>query len=360
MAIVHADNFNIYGTNTGFLTNGIYAQADNNIQLVNDPDGISPAKVLKIGPNNFFGPVIRYVLPATSLNCGVSHRIWLATLPPDNQFVPTITSYRDGANAILFELSIDSTGRIVAKNVSGTVIGTSTLPAVTATGWYHIESKIVINAATGSIEVRVEGQTVLNLTNINTGSTAVSQIACTGYSLGGDTKNTQHWMKDLVVWNNLGSLNNTFLGPVLVTNLVPTGDAALNWTPSTGTNGWSILDNIPPDDTKYLSAPYNAGGPPFYPSPYKGILSDLPIEAVTVKGLVSFVRAAKADGGDGSIQVGIISDPSGAPATALGVDRPITVAQTYWRDIFEVDPKTGVPWLPAAVNAAQIQLNRTT
>lgn len=361
MALVHADNFSIYGTNAGLLLNGVYA--DVNGALITDPDGVSSGRVFDNGNplvNTSFTTLRHVFTGAASNTAGIAMRVWLATLPSNSVAVPWPMMFRDVSNNNVAVLRINTTGRIEVALTGGSVY-TTTLPVVTANGWYHIEMKFtnVITSSQASFEVRVEGITVLTQTAVAcTGSAAIAQVALGGSNNFGPTM--PNWRaKDLVVWDSSGSYNNDFLGSVLVATLAPTSDISLNWTPSSGTNGWSILDNIPPVDTTYLSAPYNAGGPPFFPNPYVGVLSDLPVTATSVKGLITYVRAAKSDGGDGNLQIGLISDPTGTPATVLGANRPITVAQTYWRDIFEVDPKTSAPWLPPAVNAARIQLNRT-
>jgi hypothetical protein len=139
---------------------------------------------------------------------------------------------------------------------------------------------------------------------------------------------------------------------VLVKDLIPTADVNTNWN-TTGPNRFSILDNRPPNDAAFITAI----NPP--PAAYVAELSNLPADVTSIRGLMTFVRAAKTDGGDGSLQIGLISDPLGVPATALGANRPITVAQTYWRDVFEQDPKTLAPWTPAAVDLVRLQINRT-
>ena len=361
MALVHADNFSIYGTNSSLMLNGVYA-AIGSFALDTDPDGISGGKVLNIFNNGTNGnwDVLRYPLQAgATTEVGVSQRVWLANLPVGDGVGPKIVVYRDVSNNPLAFLSILSSGRIQVSVTGGSNYSTAA-PVVSANGWYHIEmSYSLTGSSLISFEVRIEGSTVLSQSNVTGTNSQVGQVAIYGTNQG-VTLGPRWYCKDYVIWDGTGSLNNGFLGSVLVTNLLPDADIALNWTPSTGTTGWQILDNIPPSDSQYISAPYNAGGPPFYPDPYKGSLTDLPITATSVKGVITYVRAAKSDGGDGSLQVGLISDPSGTPATVLGADRPITVAQTYWRDVFEVDPKTSAAWLPAAVNDIQIQINRTT
>lgn len=356
MTLLHADNFSLYGDNEAFLLNGIYAQ---NVEstLENDPDGVSGGKVLLLPPafggGGAYG-LLRFALPATTLTCGQGCRMWLASLPSTADMAPCPISFKNGSNNFLFNVVITSTGRIEVRQGGfyGTVIGSTTNPVVSANGWYHIEAKLVVDAANGSIEVRVEGATVISQTGINTGSTAVAQVEIcndpTGTSAG-----VSMYVKDYTIWNGSGSLNNNFLGTVIVSTLTPTADAALNWTPSTGTTGYTILDNIPPVDAQYIAA----GDPA--PSPYVCEMSNLSPDVTSVKAIVTYVRASKSDGGDGNLQVGIISDPTGTPATALGADRAITAAQTYWCDVFETDPKTSAAWLPSAVNLAHLQLDRT-
>lgn len=352
MAIIHADNFSVYGTTTSLLTDGVYAEAATINTLQSDPDGVSSGKVLRLDANGF----VRYALPATVTTIGVSARLYVAVLPTTTDDAPCIR-LRDGSNVNLCYLSITSTGGIIIStgigSTQGTIIAQTTGPVVSAGSWFHIEWKHFTSATVGTSEVRVEGATVINATGLNTGAGPIAQMTL-GKRNFASASQLAYW-KDFVIWNTSGTANNNFLGSVLVTTLTPTSDFSLNWTPSSGATGFDILDNIPPVDTTFISA----GVAPI-PAAYKGGLSDLPTTVTSVKAVVTKVRAAKSDGGDGSMQVGIISDPAGTPATGLGADRPITTSQAYWQDIFELDPKTAAAWLPVAVNAALIQINRTT
>lgn len=357
MAITHMDNFSIYGSTESLLLNGVYAE-NSSCTLEDDPDSVSSGKVLLV-PEQYGGggdyARLRFVLPANVTTSGQACRMWLAELPADSGIVPCPISFKNASNTFMFNLCVTTTGRLEVRSAgfAGSVLGATTNPVVSANGWYHIEMKVVIDTSAGSIEVRVEGQTVINLTSINTGSTPVSQVEIcndpTALSVG-----VSMYVKDFVVWDNTTAYNNNFLGSVIVYNLTPDADISLNWTPSTGSVGYSILDNIPPVDADYIYAPDPA------PSPYVCTLTDLPVDVTSVKAIMTFVRAAKSDGGDGSLQVGVISDAGGTPTTGLGTDRPITVAQAYWRDVFQTDPDTSAAWLPSAVNAVRLQIDRTT
>ena len=351
--LLHADNFSIYGTNTAFMLNGIYAQID--CTLVADPSGAS-GTVLKASLGANPATVSRYVWQnGAKTKGGVAFRLWMAALPASNNLILPI-SFADTGNTTLASLEVLTTGQMKV-NITGGSTYTSTIPVVSANGWYHVEMSYTHGTgALCSFEVRVEGVSASGLLQTNVAGTNADPAQVTPIN---KTNAVSWYIKDLVVWDNSGTYNNDFLGSVMVTRLTTTSDISLNWTPSTGTTGYNILAASPPVDTTYISAPYNAGGPPYYPNAYVGDLSNVPATATTVKGVITFVRAAKSDGGDGSLQVGLISSPAASPATVLGANRPITTAQTYWRDVFETDPKTSVPWLPAAVNLAQLQINRT-
>lgn len=346
MAIQHMDNFSIYGTSTAFMDDGVYAQADGNITLVNDPDGLSSGHVLRCVSSAATRGIIRFPLSSSQAKVGVALRVWCTPLPTGTSDYPTLASFRNGSNVDLATVKVDSIGALIFADGTNTI--TTTGPVISANAWWHVEI-LYDRSGVGSIEIRVEGITVMSDTDLGYSMASNTfQVATIG-GLSNFTGSLTYY-KDYVIYDGSGSYNNTFLGSVLVTNLTPIADVALNWTPSTGSTGYQILDNIPPVDTTYIQA----GDPP--PSPYVAELSDLPADVTSVKALMTFVRAAKSDGGDGSLQVSMISNGD----TSNGANRPITVAQTYWRDVFDTDPDTGSPWTPSAVDDAQLQINRTT
>lgn len=355
--LVHADDFSGYGTSTAYMLNGLYSRVGSTIlsggsvALVNDPDGISSGKVLKMPPDYGGGgnaQTCTYPLPAgATTTIGVALRIWCAVLPHIvNSFQPIRMS--SAANP-LFVLVVTNTGKLQILNTAGTVIYSTAAPVITATGWWHLEMKVHIDAAAGSIEVRVEGIPVIVESAINTGSTGIEIVSVRNQPDGTSASDT-FYVKDFVIWDGSGSQNNDFLGTVLVYGLVTTADVSLNWD-TTGPNGYSVLANNPPQDgVAYISAPY-----PAMPAAAVFALSDLPADITSVKGLITRVRAAKSDGGDGQLQVSLISGVS----LDNGANRPITVAQTYWPDVSELDPATGVAWTPVGVDAANLKIDRT-
>lgn len=351
MTLLHADNFSIYGTDIGNMTDGIYASA--NCEIVTDPDGVSEGYVMSSVPDSVANSTtpFRYAFQNGAVSTvGLAFRLWLSSLPNNNDAKVRI-QLKDGTNSAVGYMWFTSTGQMAITLTGGTTY-TTTVPVITAAGWYHIEWKYTNTSGSIDFEVRIEGDEKLSQTGVTgtDANPAQMDISRNNISLSYNV-----YMKDLVIWDGTGSFNNDFLGSVLVTTLSPESDVALNWAPSTGSAGYSILDNVPPNDAQYISAGHDP-----VPDPYLCALSVLPDDVTSVKGLVTYVRAQKSDGGDGSLQVSLLSHPDTDPTLTSGADRPITVAQTYWRDIFEVDPVTSSPWVPGAVNDVQLQLDRTT
>lgn len=352
MAIHFMDNFSLYGTDESFLTNGVYATAGF-ATLVTDPDVNATGTVIQIGPTNSEDQPIRKVLLTARQTTGIACRMWMDDLPASSGMGPMI-QFMDVNATPHITLSVRTTGQIFVTRggFSGTVLGESSGPVLVANAWQHIEIKTKIHATLGTVEVRVDGVPKITLTGQNTANSGIlttAQVAFNGKATGlGASINA--YIKDFITWDDQGSSNNDFLGTCQVVTLTPNGDNSFNWTASTGTTGYNLIDEAPPnDDTDYISADNTP------PAASSFNLTNLPVDVTSVKGLMTMVRARKTDGGDGNVQVSMLSSAS----TANGADRPITVAYTYWMDVFETDPATSGAWTPVAVDASKIKINRT-
>jgi len=349
MALRHLDfpsgQVGLYGTTKSLLTSGVYAQYGdfNSFFLVDDPDPNITGTVARFDADAGATGILRYVLPATNTKVGIARRFWVDLLPVDAARLPFVMEWRNGANVVLGYVVCDTTGRL--SIVVGNSTTTSTNPVLVANAWQHVEG--MMNTATGDVEVRVEGVLAVSVAGLAIVG-PIAQISVRVPSV--NQPNLKQYLKDFAVWDGSGAFNNTFMGSIQVRELIPDGDAAFNWLASTGVTGFNLIDEAPPnDDTDYIYAVT----PP--PAASKFSVGNLPVDVTSVRGLSVVVRSRKTDGGDGNLQTGLVSGAS----TVLGTDRPITTAYTYWTDIFETDPATGAAWSPAAVNAVQLQLNRT-
>lgn len=340
--------------NISYMDDGLYAFVGNGAAINDDPDpGITGNVLLCSAGGANETNVMRFVLPSAQATVGFGCRLYMGQLPQASDITPGL-EFRDGNNAQLVSLCVSPTGiiQIRRNGLEGTIIASSSGPVLVANAWQHIEMKTLISDTVGTVEVRVEGIVVINATGLDTSGSGLTTAGI--FAATDNRQNTSAgiawWIKDLAIWDSTGSFNNDFLGSITVYELLTSSDVAFPWSASTGTTGFNLIDETPPnDDTDYIYA----SDPP--PAASKFGLTNLPADVTSVKGLYAVVRSKKTDGGDGFLQVGMISGVS----TGLGTDRPITTAYTYWTDVFEVDPATSTSWTPIAVDAAQLQLNRT-
>lgn len=362
MAINHMDNFSIYGsgpTGTARLLNGMYAQ-DDFANLVVDPDSVAAAAgsiVCSFLTTTGGIGLLRKVLLAACTTVGVACRMWQNKLPVNSGISGRPATFRDVNNLEHIFVDVDASGniRVFRNDTAGNVqIGITANPVLVANAWQHIETKCVLDAVNGSVQVRVEGVPVLDTGAVRTTSDRAGAIAtCFNAGVGGrsGTDSLETYFKDLIIWDSTGAFNNNFIGSCQVYKLTPDADVALNWTPfpADGIGFDKINEAVPDDDGRYIAAPFPL------PAAYKCSLTDLPATVTSVRGVMPVHRSRKTDGGDGNIQVGLISGAS----TGLGADRTITTAYTYWSDVYDADPNGGVAWTRLAANALNLQLNRT-
>jgi hypothetical protein len=368
MSILWADNFQMYGVTEALMLNGLYAYLQNPV-LQPDPDPSGTGEtVIGFGPGGgnislpYPGNGFRCTVPGASKNTvGMSMRYYVSALPElDMVRLQLFTCIGTGGQRNL-TLVLRTDGRLSfcvgsanpngVNNFSGGILATSSLPVITANAWHHIEMKVTISATVGATEVRVNGAEVIGLTlsNVDTwqsGDVNIGSISVESNDYIAD--GPYMWVKDFILWDTNGTQNNNFLGTNGVYNLIPDSDASLTWTASTGLDGFDLVNDATVNDTTYISA----ADPP--PARNEFGLSDLPPDIVSIKGIVSVVRAKKIDGGDGNIQAGVKGT-----LVDSGSNRPLTTAFTYWFDVYELSPDTGVSWTPVEVNNAKLTLDRT-
>lgn len=354
MALQWCDDFKSYGSTPAYMLNGLYASVSG--QLVTDPDPTASGNVLLLGNTAFFDNA-RKVLGTPSATVGMGARVWLGSLPGGSAN-PCFFRFNDGANVTHVSIAVTSTGVIQAWRgtqtfSTGTLLGSSSAPVLVANAFQHVEAKVLISDTVGTVEVRVNGVTVLNLTNQDTGNSAdltVAQVVLSPSSRGDlATQEIPIYFKDFVVWDSTGTLNNDFFGSVSVSAMAPDGDDTNTWARSSGTVSNTLINESDPVDTSYISDAFPAA------AKQVNTLSDLPSNVTAVKALMTLTRAANSDGGTGNIKTGLVSGAT----SGLGADKALTSAFTYYTDIWETDPNTAAAWTVANANAAKISFTRT-
>lgn len=224
---------------------------------------------------------------------------------------------------------------------SGTLLGTSANNAIAAGVFQYIEAKVFVHASAGTVQVKVNGVTVLNLSGINTKNTANTTMSQFGLNT---PTNVGNLFDDVYLCDASGTDNNDFLGDSRVDTLMPNGDGFyLNWTPTGGGAHWTQVNAIPPQIATNVSDG-SVGDKDTYN------FADLTAITGTIFGVAQTLYAQKSDAGTRSVQPLCRSGgvDSAGSAIALGTGANFTPQR-----ILERDPNTGAIWTEAGVNAAQ-------
>ena len=157
----------------------------------------------------------------------------------------------DGAT-LGMNVSITVTGELAVAR-GGTVLGTTSGVGISAGTWFYLEFKTVCNNTTGSYELRVDGETVLSDSGVDTqaGTHAYYQAFALKGTSGFDTSAVI--FDDLYCLDSSGDDNNDFLGVCRVAAIRPSaaGDST-EFTPDSGDNYSRVDEEEVDDDTSYV------------------------------------------------------------------------------------------------------------
>lgn len=139
--------------------------------------------------------------------------------------------------------------------------GTTQLASVNAvlstSAYYYVEIKTTIHSSTGTVDVRVNGVSVISLTGQNTrnGGTGVVDSVQLGTDIVTSNSGTNSWRaNDFYITDATGTDNTGFLGDVRIETLFPSANGTTNqWTASTGSNYTCVDETAPNSDTDYVS-----------------------------------------------------------------------------------------------------------
>jgi hypothetical protein len=239
---------------------------------------------------------------------------------------------------------VTSDGRISVTTASGTY--TTSVPVLTALAWRYIEMKVFISSTVGTIDVRVDGDDVLNLTGINTNPVGigVANTVGIGYNdMGHVYGNTAPRYTDYYVCDGTGATNNDFLGDIEVQTLFPTGSGNNSqWSPLSGSNWENVEDGTPDYDTSYVYASLDGAIDTY-------TYSDMTAVSGVVRGIQHNIFARKAS--SGTVHVKPVSRPN---ATDFDGDS-VALSNSYQTilEVEEINPETGIGWTISDVNNAQ-------
>lgn len=227
---------------------------------------------------------------------------------------------------------------------AGTVLATYTGAVTVINTWYAFEFEVVINNATGSFTVRKNGNTVADFTaaSLNTRPTSTNAYA-NKVQVGMNTGINSQSLDDFFWRSDASSV--AWLGDIRCYARMPASDQSLTFSRSTGASNFSCVDEAQQNAFTDYVFDSNPGDQDFYGV---GSIASVPVAviATTVRG---YMTKSDAGGRQAAVQL-----KSGATTVASSPQLLTTSGwQWAWRTDL-IDPNTGLAWLPANVDNAQI------
>ena len=230
-----------------------------------------------------------------------------------------------------------NTDRSISAFYGGSSIGTSIPYTVNPGIWNYIEVEFVLNSGSGIVNVWVNGNEVISLSGLNTGSGTINAVGIIG-SIA--SAGTDFFVDDIYLTNT-----PTRLGERRVETLYPNADGGtLQWVPSTGTTHYNLVNSPQVDTSTYISSDTVGNLDQLHLSS----LSSIPtaIDAVNV-----VMYAQKTDATTRAIELSVDS----AGTITDGPSQYIGTTFGQYSRLLDVDPHTSAAWSPSAVDNLILQ-----
>lgn len=266
------------------------------------------------------------------------------TIAQGGNSVPLIALMDAGVQQV--DVRITAGGNLLVTRNGTQLVGT-TVQNMVPGRWYRLEFYALIDATTGKIQVKVNGQDWIPLTsNLNTRNTANSQFneIQLGTPLFILPQSFSYDFNDVVVTDN-NTPNANFLGDKRVFLLMPNSDSSVQWTPNGAASNNGSVKEVPPstapdEDTTYVSDS-TVGHVDLY-----GYQS-LPSGARNINSVTVAPRGRKDDAGIRTIRAVLKSSTTQVESA----DFAMSTSYAYNQFIQETDPNGGGSWTASAVNA---------
>jgi len=269
--------------------------------------------------------------PITTFYCGVRAQNVMSLMVDDIS----------NTNQLSAQVSLANNTISVYRN--GTLLQ-SVFIGYLASSWFYLELGGVIASGTGgSVIVRLNGATIINLTGQNTAGGGANNISRYGVQSGAISGHfqTSHWY----LCDGTGPAPwNTFLGDIRVQPMNPTSNDVVQFTANGLASQYLNAAKNPPVPATDYNSDANVGDQDtFNCNAITGVTTQ------TVLGLSVKALAAKSDSGLKSAQTVLKSGGT----TDLGTSTALSTGGIFLTKMYPTDPNTSAAWTLANANAAK-------
>ena len=257
-----------------------------------------------------------------------------------NQFIPGTTDYGFqfaiiGGSSIGIGMNANQQYYVYKDS---TTLCTSSL-FISVGSWHYIELEVNLNSSTGFVNLYVDGLLQASFTG-DTGNTPCTSLGWGLYNAQDYLHTTNHSFDDVYVKNVA-----TREGERKVQTLVPASDYAVQWTPSSGSTNYNLVNSLPvPPTTANNVSTITVGYQDLY---NVTALANSP-------SIVSTVQIRVVGSKDAASPKQIATVIQSGSTTTVGTTYAITNSPLYYTDIYDNDPNISGAWTKDTVNALKI------
>jgi hypothetical protein len=232
---------------------------------------------------------------------------------------------------------------------AGTLLGYATANLPTAV-WFFFECKVKFDdtdsSPTGTVEIRINEETVLSLTGEQTVPTGVG-TSPERFLFCGSNSGMHRDVDDLYICDSAGSVNNDFLGDMSTKRLKANADGTTNdFTPVGDANNYQTVDDDDPDGNTTYNWSATSTDRDMYNTEDIADITTLTPASIAAVSVVSYCQDT--DGGLSPEHVVV----SGASEATDAIAPTATYGHQY--SFFETDPQGGGAWTEARVDGMEI------
>lgn len=358
MALLHADGFDHWGS-AARMVEGVYASSTGTIAGgARTGDGCYQ----QVGAQE-----LRFVTDfQTSLISGRAFTV-LTNLPSTNDSPAILAQLADANNAWMLQAHVTATGsiRIMRNSIypsNGTVpvapyqqqiVWESDHSLVRANNWHYFEWKYDDDGH--FVAVQLDGIYLGQGTVILPADILIERTQRTTFCADAFAAPNMRYddyyicnKEPEIVGGDEYEINNDFLGDRRMALSMPADDTAYaDWALSSGTDGASLIDEIPANDAGYIEAASVDMVSEFTHTP-------LGISTPSIAGVVLYGRTVKTDAGTAAIRLGIHSEMDTLNSEA----KSVLLTSSYSKECFPLNPNGRVPFTPATWDNANMRVTR--
>jgi hypothetical protein len=272
-----------------------------------------------------------------------TYGVGVAILRSTNVAAGTIFQFMEGSTVHVI-IRAEPGGFVAAyRGNTSTLVDTDafgTISRIVQGQYCYMEAKVFVHDSTGTVEVRINGEIVLNLSSKDTangGTPTINNIQLAGAAD----------FDDLVIWDILTGNNDDFFGDVEIEHILPDGAGnATQWSTLVGAaTHWQAVDESPAidDDTSYVETATNTHLDQFTYANLSSITGGSTVLGVQVN------TQAKVDSGSATIR-------AVARESAVDSNGSNVVLGTAWLnalEMWETNPNGGGAWTDTIINASE-------